>query len=429
MSKISTETKIPAIRFKGFSREWEKKYLGKVVNLQNGFAFKSQYFTDELTDVIVLTPGSVNIGGGFQNGKGRFYKTEADFQDKYIFNSGDMFITMTDLTPTAQALGFPAIVPDDGNTYLHNQRLGKLTEFEGDKSFLFQLLSTEKIHNKVVSTSSGTTVKHTSLDKFLSCESYFPLKDEQTKIGNYFQQLDTLIAQHQQKHDKLLNIKKALLEKMFPQQGKTLPAIRFKGFSDEWEERELLNNFEKIIDFRGRTPKKLGLEWSDSGYLALSALNVKNGYIDLNIEANYGDQALYDKWMAGNELHKNQVLFTTEAPMGNVAQIPDNNKYILSQRTIAFEVKLDLIEENFLAVMLSTTSMFKKLSSLSSGGTAKGVSQRSLSDVEVLISKDTKEQTKIGKLFQQLDTLINQHQTQLTKLHNIKQACLEKMFV
>ncbi|MBT5230649.1 MAG: restriction endonuclease subunit S [Methylococcales bacterium] len=216
---------------------------------------------------------------------------------------------------------------------------------------------------------------------------------------------------------------------MFPKQGATLPEIRFKGFSGEWEERKLLKNFENIIDFRGRTPKKLGLGWSETGYLALSALNVKNGFIDFNTDANFGGQELYDKWMSGNELHKNQVLFTTEAPMGNVAQIPDNNKYILSQRTIAFEVNTKLIEENFLAVMLGAPSLQTKFVSLSSGGTAQGVSQKSLASVDVIIPKNITEQTEIGNFFKSLDTLLNQHQAQLKKLNNIKQACLEKMFV
>ena len=91
------------------------------------------------------------------------------------------------------------------------------------------------------------------------------------------------------------------------------------------------------------------MDWSENGYLALSALNVKNGYIDFNQDVHYGNQELYDRWMSGNELHKGQVLFTTEAPMGNVAQVPDNNKYILSQRTIAFDVKSEIISEDFFA--------------------------------------------------------------------------------
>lgn len=98
------------------------------------------------------------------------------------------------------------------------------------------------------------------------------------------------------------------------------PKIRFKGFTEVWEQRKLLESVDKVIDFRGRTPKKLGMDWSDSGYLALSALNVKNGFIDASVDAHYGDKVLYEAWMSGNELHKGQVLFTTEAPMGNVAQ-------------------------------------------------------------------------------------------------------------
>lgn len=257
----------------------------------------------------------------------------------------------------------------------------------------------------------------------------FPSVEEQTQIGNYFQKLDTLINQHQQKHDKLSNIKKAMLEKMFPKQGKTIPEIRFKRFSGEWEEISLLDSIERIIDFRGRTPKKLGLDWSPSGYRALSALNVKQGYIDFSIDPHFGDQELYDKWMSGSELHQGQVLFTTEAPMGNVAQVPNTDKYILSQRTIAFIVKSEIVTEDFLAVLLRSSKVFRELSALSSGGTAKGVSQKVLTNLNVSIPTDLVEQAAIGNYFQKLDALINQHQQQITKLDNIKQACLSKMFV
>ena len=191
----------------------------------------------------------------------------------------------------------------------------------------------------------------------------------------------------------------------------------------------MLDCIEKITDFRGRTPKKLGMDWSEEGYLALSALNVKDGYIDFTQDVHYGDQELYDKWMTGNELHEGQVLFTTEAPMGNVAQIPDNRRYILSQRTIAFDVKEDIITENFLATVLRTPEMFAKLTSLSSGGTAKGVSQKTLSVIDVMIPRENKEQIRLASLFSSLDHLITLHQRKLEKLKNIKKSCLEKMFV
>lgn len=154
------------------------------------------------------------------------------------------------------------------------------------------------------------------------------------------------------------------------------------------------------------------MDWSESGYLALSALNVKDGYIDFSQDVHYGNQELYDKWMSGKELHRGQVLFTTEAPMGNVAQVPDNKGYILSQRTIAFDVEEKILSENFLATLLRTPNVFNDLIALSSGGTAKGVSQKSLSGLDVVIPKNIDEQNKLADYFINLDNLITLHQRQ-----------------
>lgn len=276
---------------------------------------------------------------------------------------------------------------------------------------------------------TGTAQPKINQDVCRNLPVYITDNDEQEIIGNYFQKLDTLINQHQQKHDKLSNLKKAMLEKMFPKAGENVPEIRFDGFNGDWLDSSLLENIESIIDFRGRTPKKLGLDWSPTGYRALSALNVKQGYIDFSVDPHFGDQNLYERWMTGSELHKGQVLFTTEAPMGNVAQVPDSDKYILSQRTIAFRVKSKVITEDFLAVLLRSPKVFRELSALASGGTAKGVSQKVLSKLTVQLPACLVEQSKIGNYFQKLDGLINQHQQQITKLKNIKQACLDKMFV
>ncbi|MBU7540820.1 restriction endonuclease subunit S [Levilactobacillus brevis] len=209
---------------------------------------------------------------------------------------------------------------------------------------------------------------------------------------------------------------------------KKVPELRFKGFTDEWEDRKFFESIASTIDFRGRTPKKLGMDWSESGYLALSALNVKNGYIDPLADAHYGDENLYKKWMSGKELKKGQVLFTTEAPMGNVAQVPDNNGYILSQRTVAFETKEDMMTNDFLAVLLKSPLVFNNLSALSSGGTAKGVSQKSLKGLSITVPFDIDEQQKIGSFFKQLDDTIALHQRKLDLLKEQKKGYLQKMF-
>ena len=206
------------------------------------------------------------------------------------------------------------------------------------------------------------------------------------------------------------------------------PKISFSEEQKDWIRRPLLSNIDKILDYRGRTPKKLGLSWSDTGFLALSALNVKNGYIDFNADANYGNQELYDRWMGDNHLHKGQVVFTTEAPMGNVAQIPNDDLYILSQRTIAFEVKHDLIREDFLATLLRSPKIFNELTSLSSGGTAKGVSQKSLSNLKVCVPSSLEEQSAIGFFFRTLDDLLVSYKDNLANYQSLKAVMLSKMF-
>ena len=215
---------------------------------------------------------------------------------------------------------------------------------------------------------------------------------------------------------------------MKDQTASKVPQIRFKGFEEEWAEEPILSRIKGVIDFRGRTPKKLGMDWSPTGYLALSALNVKDGYIDRYADAHYGDEKLYSRWMNGNELHINQVLFTTEAPMGNVAQIPDTKKYILSQRTIAFVTDAARLSEDYLAVLLKSPNIFKALLARSSGGTAKGVSQKSLSSVCALVSNELGEQVKIGEYFRELNRLIGLHQRKHDKLVTLKKAMLQKMF-
>ena len=208
-----------------------------------------------------------------------------------------------------------------------------------------------------------------------------------------------------------------------------VPNIRFMGFKGEWAEKKFINCLAKIIDFRGKTPKKLGLSWSNNGkYRALSALNVKNGFIDKNIDVHFGNYDLYKKWMGNTELEKGDILFTTEAPVGNIAIIKDDEKYILSQRTIAFRVDEKNINGPFLLYKLNTVSTKNKLMSLSTGGTAQGISQKNLSYLFISVSNDLNEQQKIGDFFTKLDKLLDLQQQKIDKLELLKKALLQKLF-
>lgn len=427
---MSVDSKKPEIRFKGFSGEWEKYPLTTFIStLDAGVSVNSGDRPANENEFGILKTSCVTNGFFEPNENKVVFKTEeiSRLEEPVLENT----IIISRMNTPALVGANAYISKSYANYFLPDRLWAAKPSSIGDLKFIAYILGSDKGRRALSDLATGTSgsMKNISKPAVLELEFRTPEEKEQIQIGSYFQKLDTLINQHQQKHDKLSNIKEAMLEKMFPKQGETIPEIRFKGFSGKWDEINLLDSIERIIDFRGRTPKKLGLDWSPAGYRALSALNVKQGYIDFSIDPHFGDQELYDKWMSGSELHQGQVLFTTEAPMGNVAQVPNTDKYILSQRTIAFITKSEIIAEDFLAVLLRSPKVFRELSALSSGGTAKGVSQKTLANLNVSIPTDLVEQAAIGNYFQKLDALINQHQQQITKLNNIKQACLSKMFV
>lgn len=331
---MNVEKNVPVLRFEGFSDEWVEKPLNHEVELFSGLTYSPKDIRKE--GVFVIRSSNVK--------NGQIVQADNVYVNPEVVNcsnvkKGDIIVVVRN--GSRALIGKHAQV----NSLMDNTVIGAfMTGVRASyPEFIDALFDTDKFKAQVEK-NLGATINQITNGAFNSMVFMFPEGQEKTAIGNTFQKLDSLINQHQQKHDKLSNIKKAMLEKMFPKQGETIPEIRFKGFSGEWEEIGLLDSIERIIDFRGRTPKKLGLDWSPSGYRALSALNVKQGYIDFSIDPHFGDQELYDKWMNGSELHQGQVLFTTEAPMGNVAQVPNTDKYILSQRTIAFVVKQEVIK-------------------------------------------------------------------------------------
>ena len=412
----------PKIRFRGYTEDWEQRKLNEIAdkvsekNKNNEF---SEPFTNSAEQGII---------------------SQKDYFDREIVNNenlnGYYIVRNDDFIYNPRISVTAPVGPINRNRLGRNGVMSPLyTVFRThdiDNLYLEFYFKTMKWHRfmKLNGDSGARFDRFTiSSTQFMEMPIPYPTLEEQQKIGEYFDSLDHFITLHQRKCEETKKLKKYMLQKMFPQNGQTVPEIRFVGFTDAWEQRKLLDCIQKITDFRGRTPKKLGMDWSEEGYLALSALNVKDGYIDFNQDVHYGNQELYDKWMTGNELHKGQVLFTTEAPMGNVAQVPDNRRYILSQRTIAFEVKNKLITENFLATVLRTPTVFADLTALSSGGTAKGVSQKSLASVEIRLPKDLNEQEKIANTFYNLDHLITLHQHKCEELQNMKKFMLQNMFV
>ena len=411
----------PKIRFKGYADTWEQRKLGDVCERVQG--------NDGRMDLPTLT---ISVANGWMRQEDRFSSNIAGKEQKNytLLHKGELSYNHGNSKLAKYGTVFSLEIYEEALVprVYHSFRMTK-----GVASFIEYYFAT-KIPDRELAKliSSGARMDgllNIGFDEFMGINIKLPSVCEQEKISEYFRNLDHLITLHQRKCEEIKTLKKFMLQKMFPQNGENVPEIRFDGFTNAWEQRKLLSCIQSITDFRGRTPKKLGMDWSESGYLALSALNVKDGYIDFSQDVHYGNQELYDKWMSGKELHRGQVLFTTEAPMGNVAQVPDNKGYILSQRTIAFDVEEEILSENFLATLLRTPNVFNDLTALSSGGTAKGVSQKSLSGLDVVIPKNIDEQNKLADYFINLDNLITLHQRKCDELQSIKKFMLQNMFV
>ena len=413
----SVKKKVPELRFAGFADDWEERKLKELGEIQTGntppTSDSDNYSLDGVPWVTPTDIKSLVISNTAKK------LSQVGVTKARIAKAGSILVT------SIASIGKNTLLRMDAG---FNQQINSLTPTSENDSY-FLLTQSEKWSEKMKQTAASATMQIVNKTDFSNISTYVPVhKEEQEKIGSFFKQLDDIIALHQRKLDLLKEQKKGFLQKMFPKNGAKVPELRIAGFADDWEERKLLDNVDKVLDYRGKSPTKFGMEWSTEGYLVLSALNVKNGYIDKSVEAKYGDQELFERWMGSNRLEKGDVLFTTEAPLGNVAQVPDDKGYILNQRTVAFKSSKDT-DNNFFAQLLRSPIVQNTLNANSSGGTAKGIGMKEFAKLNAHVPKTFEEQEKIGSFFKQLDDTIALHQRKLDLLKEQKKGFLQKMFV
>lgn len=195
---------------------------------------------------------------------------------------------------------------------------------------------------------------------------------------------------------------------------------------EDWEVMPFVSAVGTYIDYRGRTPRKLGLSWGGGEILALSANNVQMGRIDPNKEAYFGSDELYRRWMAHGDCQRGDVLLTMEAPLGNVAQIPDSKKYILSQRVLLIKPKEWLLRD-FLAHYMRGSSFQAQLSQNSTGSTAKGIQRKKLDELPIAVPRNPVEQSVIAEALSDADALIESLEQLLTKKRQVKQGAMQEL--
>ncbi|EHZ2753940.1 restriction endonuclease subunit S, partial [Vibrio vulnificus] len=281
---------------------------------------------------------------------------------------------------------------------------------------------------------TGTAQPKINQDVCKKLPLYTTSNDEQTAIGNYFQKLDSLINQHQQKHDKLSHLKKAMLEKMFPKQGETVPEIRFKGFGGEWEEKpfgtcfaNVPNNTLSRAELNYRTGLAKNIHYGDILIKFGETLDADSELIPFITNNDVANKLKHTALQSGDIVIADAAEDNTVGKCVELINVGDLLVFS-GLHTIAVR-PTQPFGSKYLGYYLNSGSYHDQLSSLMQGTKVLSISKTAIQNTLVVFPNNVEEQAAIGNYFQKLDALINQHQQQITKLNNIKQACLSKMFV
>lgn len=198
------------------------------------------------------------------------------------------------------------------------------------------------------------------------------------------------------------------------------PDIRFKGYTDEWEQRKLIEVCD-YVDYRGKTPTK-----TENGIFLVTAKNVKDGFIDYETSKEYISENAYEEVMRRGKPEIGDVLITTEAPCGNVAQV-NKADIALAQRIIKYRGHIGVVDNTYLKYYLLSPEFQKILNAKSSGGTVQGI-KGSILHQQKIIYPSYEEQKKIGQHMDSLDHLITLHQRKCDEVKSLKKYMLQKMF-
>ena len=413
----------PKLRFKEFDNQWDKiKINDQAQTVTSGSRDWAQYYS-ESGDKFIRMTNLVRDGIYLDLSDLKFVQLPKDSNEgkRTSLKFGDILISIT------AELGKLGWIPEGLGTAYINQHTALVRMKDSvDSKFIAYSLSTEKYNNKLNSLNDSGAKAGLNLGTIRNFELIVPPKEEQTKIASFLSAVDEKISQLTQKHELLNQYKQGMMQKLFSQQ------LRFKADDGsefgEWEKTKFLDLMVDLWDYRGKTPKKLGMDWGDGEIQSLSALNIKKGFIDFDADCHLGSEKLYKTWMNKGDLEKDDIIFTMEAPLGNVALIPDDRKYILSQRVVCFKTNKKMVDNKFIFQLILSDQFQSRIEELATGTTAKGINQKSMQKIEVALPpKD--EQTKIANFLSVIDQKIEVVAQQIEQAKTWKKGLLQQMFV
>lgn len=414
---MQKKARVPAIRFAGFMDAWEERKLGEMINVTSVKRIHQSDWTD--CGIRFLRARDIVSAAKNEEPDDYLYISKEKY-DEYSLASGK--VDIGDLLVTGVGtIGVPYLIRDleplyfkDGNIIWFQNG----SKIDGD-FFLYSFFG--KTIQGFISESAGIgTVGTYTIESGKKTPIALPKMKEQQQIGTFFRHLDHLITLHQRKYSRLCNLKKSMLERMFPKEGASVPEIRFAGFTDAWEQRKL-GEMAEIVG--GGTPSTENPEYWD-------------GDIDWYAPAEIADQIYlkssqrkitelgYDSSSA-KILPPDTVLFTSRAGIGKTAIL--TRKGCTNQGFQSIVPHKRELDSYFI---FSRTEELKRYGELvGAGSTFVEVSGKQMAAMDLMMPSTIREQQQIGAFFRHLDHLITLHQRELERLQNIKKSCLEKMFV
>ena len=289
-----------------------------------------------------------------------------------------------------------------------------------DLHFWKYAINSENLMQKILSRSTkASTMMHDLVpEDFLNETFLVPSIDEQKAVGKFLHQIDNLLTLHQRKYEKLLNIKKSMLEKMFPKEGEVVPEIRFKGFTGAWEQREVS---QLLLERNTQAPKSS--EYPLMAFIANEGIAPKGERYDRSSLVTDEINKLYKRTERGDFIYSSNNLETGSIGLNNYGKASISPVYSIFSTTENADsdfIGHRLVRRDFIKAMVKWRQ-----------GVIYGQWRIHESDfLRISIcASSVPEQQKIGRFLRQIDTLLTLHQRKLEMLKNVKQAFLEKMFV
>ena len=395
---MTKKSDAPAIRFKGFSDAWEQRKLGDMMNVTSVKRIHQSDWTD--SGVRFLRARDIVAAAKNEEPDDYLYISKEKYEE-YSALSGK--VGVSDLLVTGVGtIGVPYLVRNLEPLYFKD---GNIIWFQNsdkiDGKFLFYSFSAEQIQGFINESAGIGTVGTYTIESGKKTPISLPNQIEQAKVGEFFQQLDNLITLHQRKFEKLTNVKKSMLEKMFPQNGSSYPEIRFKGFTDPWEQRK----FSDITFPAGEKNK-------DNLPLESYSITNEHGFVpqDEKFE-NGGTMREADKRMYYIVSPNSFAYNPARINVGSIGYQNIGKNVIVSSLYEVFKTSED-VDDRLLWHWFKSPDFQKLIMQLQEGGVRLYFYYDKLCMGEVSLPS-LEEQRKIGKLFDTLDNLITLHQRQL----------------